>query len=68
VPDTPPSDESALKALNEQYIGAFVTADVRWYQEHLDDDFVRIRPDGSIVDKKEFLRVTAAGRRARETT
>lgn len=60
------SDEAQLKRLNDQYVEAFMKADVTWYQEHLADDFVCIESDGSKVDKAEFLRGTAKGPDVRE--
>jgi len=35
-----------LVELNEEYIEAFIDADVIWYQEHLADDFVCPESDG----------------------
>ena len=35
--------------------------DVRWYEEHLADDFVCIESDGSLRNRSEFLRLTAKG-------
>jgi len=55
------SDEATITALNRQYVDAFLAADVAWYDEHLADDFVCIESDGSMLDKAQFLRQTAAG-------
>jgi len=38
-----------LVELNEEYIEAFIDADVIWYQEHLADDFVCPESDGSAL-------------------
>lgn len=54
-------DETRLKQLNDQYIAAFLAGDVGWYEMHLADDFVCIESDGSLLDKAEFLRLTAEG-------
>ncbi len=59
-------DETRLKQLNEQYVEAFMKADVDWYQKHLSDDFVCIESDGSMIDKAEFLRGAARGPDVRE--
>ncbi len=59
-------DETQLKQLNEQYVEAFMKADVDWYQKHLADDFVCIESDGSKIDKAEFLRGTTKGPDVRE--
>jgi len=53
------SDEARLTELNEEYVRAFLENDVTWYQEHLNDDFVCIESDGSLLDKPRFLEATA---------
>jgi len=53
--------ETHLRQLNSQYIDAYLKADVRWYQEHLADDFVCIESSGAVLDKQAFLRGTAQG-------
>jgi hypothetical protein len=55
------SDESILQELNEQYLKAYMTADVDWYAKHLAEDFVCRKSDGSLLDKPAFLRSTAQG-------
>lgn len=55
------SDETTLRDLNQQYVDSFMNADVDWYRTHLTDDFVCIESDGSVLDKAQFLRQTAAG-------
>lgn len=55
------SDEGTLRRLNQQYVDAFMNADVEWYCEHLADDFVVIESDGSVFNKAEFLTNTAKG-------
>ncbi len=55
------SDRTTLERLNQEYVNAFMNADVDWYQEHLADDFVCIESDGSVLDKSEFLTNTAKG-------
>ena len=54
-------DETTLERLNAEYIQAYMSSDVRWYDEHLADDFMCIESDGSVLDKTEFLRKTAEG-------
>ena len=54
-------DEATLTQLNQQYIAAFLQGDVNWYQQHLTDDFVCIESDGTLLDKRAFLRETAKG-------
>jgi hypothetical protein len=53
------SDESVLRALNDQYVRAFLEWDVEWYRENLADEFVCIESDGSLLDKPQFLCATA---------
>jgi ketosteroid isomerase-like protein len=55
------SDETILKQLNQEYVDAFMNADVEWYREHLLDDFEAIESDGSVLTKAEFLSNTAKG-------
>jgi ketosteroid isomerase-like protein len=55
------SNEAILERLNQEYVDAFMNADVEWYQEHLADDFVVIESDGSVLNKDQFLRSTANG-------
>ncbi len=52
---------ATLLRLNQEYIDAFLKADVGWYSEHLVDDFVCIEPDASRIGRDEFLRETARG-------
>ena len=55
------SDQNRLEQLNEQYIAAYMNADVNWYRDHLTDDFICIESDGSVLGKPEFLQQTARG-------
>jgi hypothetical protein len=55
------SDKKTLERLNREYIEAFLTADVSWYQEHLSDDFICIESDGSVLNKTQFLINIAKG-------
>jgi ketosteroid isomerase-like protein len=62
--DTSETDRSAittLTRLNQEYVDAFMKADVNWYRDHLADDFVCIDSSGSVLDKEAFLRDTAGG-------
>lgn len=52
---------AVLETLNKEYIAAFLSADVKWYEEHLSEDFVCIESNGSILDKRQFLDNTAKG-------
>ena len=55
------TDETTLERLNNQYIQAYMSSDVSWYDEHLGNDFICIESDGSVLDKTQFLRKTAEG-------
>jgi len=53
------SDLEALTALNRDYIHSVQHGDVRRFDEILAGDFLCSNPDGSLVDKKQFLAQTA---------
>lgn len=55
------SDKTILQRLNQEYVDAFMNADVEWYRKHLADDFVVIESDGSVLNKTEFLTNAAKG-------
>src|SRR5438309_312845 len=50
-----------LRILNQQYIAAFMNADVEWYRKMLSEDFVCIESDGSVLNKPKFLAQAAEG-------
>src|ERR1700747_2680458 len=52
-------DLDALTALNRDYIHSVQHGDGRRFDEILADDFLCSNPDGSLVDKKQFLAQTA---------
>ena len=53
------SEVEVLRNLNGQYIHSVVHSDVARFTEILADDFLCTNPDGSLVDKPQFLRQTA---------
>jgi len=55
------SDEQTLQRLNQEYVNAFMNADVDWYRDHLADEFVVIESDGTVLNKEQFLRNTIKG-------
>ena len=55
------SEMQRLLDLNEAYVRASLTGDVRWYSEWLAEDFICIESDGSVLDRKAFLRQAAHG-------
>jgi hypothetical protein len=54
------TDLEALAALNDVYIQSVVRADAARFDAILAADFLCSHPDGTIVDKAEFLRQTQA--------
>ena len=66
-------DREVLIELNRDYIRSVQTSDVRRFEEILADDFLCSNPDGSLVDRKDFLKQTAipvkiSGLEARDVT
>src|SRR5580704_9527384 len=53
------SDLDALSALNRDYIHSVQQGDVQRFEEILAEDFLCSNPDGSLVDKEQFLAQTA---------
>jgi len=53
------NDLDTLTALNRDYIASVQLGDVRRFDEILADDFLCSNPDGSLVDKRQFLEQTA---------
>lgn len=49
------SDVGALEVLNKGYVDAVQNSDVRWFEEHLTQDFLNTNPDGTLVDRAGFL-------------
>ena len=48
-------DLDTLQELNRGYIRSVQESDVRWFDEHLSEDFVNSNPDCSLVDRAGFL-------------
>jgi ketosteroid isomerase-like protein len=53
------SEVEALLELNADYIRSVQTSDVSRFDQILADDFVCTNPDGSFVDRTNFLKQTA---------
>src|SRR6267378_7672105 len=64
IDTTARSDLDALTALNRDYIHSVQHGDVRRFDEILAEDFLCSNPDGSLVDKKQFLAQTAGSERS----
>ncbi len=52
-------DLAALAALNDDYIASVQQGDVGRFDEILAADFLCSNPDGSLIDKRQFLAQTA---------
>jgi ketosteroid isomerase-like protein len=52
-------DLDTLTALNRDYFVSVQKGDVKRFAEILADDFMCSNPDGSLLDKAEFLKLTA---------
>ena len=48
-------DAEVLDKLNKGYVDSVQESDVRWFEEHLSDDFLNTNPDGTLVDRAGFL-------------
>ena len=52
-------DLETLTALNRDFTASVQKGDVKRFEEILADDFMCSTPDGSLLDKAEFLKLTA---------
>ena len=50
-----PADHRMLADLNDHYIRSVRESDVRWFDEHLAQDFANGNADGSFSDRRAFL-------------
>ena len=55
-------DLEPLRELNQAYIDAVRDGDVERFRQILSDDFLCSLPDGSLLDKRQFLEHTAKPR------
>jgi ketosteroid isomerase-like protein len=53
------SDHETLTALNRDYIASVQNGDVQRFQEILAEDFLCSTPDAKLLDRAQFLAVTA---------
>ena len=53
------SDHARLISLNNDYINSVQKSDVKRFDEILDPDFMCSLPDGSLLDRSQFLTYTA---------
>ncbi|MGH9384145.1 MAG: nuclear transport factor 2 family protein [Vicinamibacterales bacterium] len=54
-----PSDLATLLQLNEDYLRSVQNSNVQRFREILADDFLCSNPDGSLIDREQFLVQTA---------
>jgi len=52
-------DLDTLTALNRDFTASVQKGDVQRFEEILADDFMTSTPDGSLLDKAEYLKLTA---------
>ena len=52
-------DVDTLTALNRDYVASVQKGDVKRFEEILADDFMCSNPDGSLLDRAEYLKLTA---------
>ena len=48
-------DVEILDQLNKGYVDSVQKSDVRWFDQHLSEDFLNSNPDGTLVDRAGFL-------------
>jgi uncharacterized protein DUF4440 len=48
-------DLAVLDELNAAYVRSVDKADVRWFDENLTADFLNTNPDGTLIDRAQFL-------------
>ena len=48
-----------LEELNAGYIRSVATSDVKWFEEHLAEDFLNSNADGTLSDRAAFLAAIA---------
>lgn len=56
---TTPADLETLAHLNREYINAVKTSNVRLFAELLADDFLCSLPDGSLINREQYLEQAA---------
>lgn len=48
-------DVAVLTALNQRYLESYRTGDVQWFADNITEDFREAAPDGTILNKDQFL-------------
>ena len=58
---TQSSHLATLGDLNHNYVRSVDQADVKWFDQHLAQDFMNINPDGTRLDRAAFLAQVGRG-------
>ena len=53
--DSTAADLDVLHELNHNYVRSVQEADVGWFDANLSDDFLNSNPDGTLIDRTDFL-------------
>jgi len=62
APATDAVDVATLRDLNQAYLDSVRTGDVARFRQILSEDFLCSPPDGALLDKRQFLELTARPR------
>src|SRR5712691_2411701 len=62
APATEAADVATLRDLNQAYLDSVRTGDVERFRQILSEDFLCSPPDGTLLDKRQFLEHTAKPR------
>ena len=49
------TDTATLTEINQGYLASYRTGDAQWFDAHLSEDFRETAPDGTILNKPQFL-------------
>lgn len=49
------TDLEVLKQLNEKYVASVESSNHGWFEEHLAGDFMNSNPDGTLVNRAQFI-------------
>ena len=60
--------DDELATLNRDYVASVQNSDVKRFEEILAEDFLNTNPDGSLVDKVQFLKQIAPPAKIRDLT
>ena len=49
------ADVAAIRAMNDQYIRAWRTHDMKWFEDNLVEGYSCVAPDGTVLNKQQFI-------------